>query len=211
MAKSEIYFITDIETDGPIPAEHSMLSLACVAVNDAGGILGEFSVNLETLPNATMHPKTRAFWLTEPKAWEACRKEPIAAEMAMNTFVHWIQTTVGKHSAPVFVGYPAGFDFTFIFWYLQKFTGQSPFSWSALDMKTFAMALTGLPFKQAIKPKLPKHWLPEHFPHTHIALDDAREQAHIFSQMLCTWTKIHQKQNWAEFISGDDFANGALN
>jgi hypothetical protein len=91
------------------------------------------------------------------------------------------------------VGYPAGFDFTFIFWYLQKFTGASPFSWSALDMKTFAMALTGLPFKQAIKPRLPNEWLPADLPHTHVALDDAREQAQIFRAMLLAW-RVHHLQ-----------------
>ena len=107
----------------------------------------------------------------------------------MNGFSKWVHTVVKNHSAPVFVGYPAGFDFTFIFWYLQKFTGASPFSWSALDMKTFAMALTGLPFKQAIKPRLPAEWLPDDLPHTHIALDDAREQAQIFRAMLLEWQK----------------------
>jgi hypothetical protein len=189
MAKPEIYFITDIETDGPIPAEHSMLSFACVAMSDAGEMIGEFSVNLETLPEATAHPTTQAFWQSEPQAWAACRTDTVAPEAAMKDFVKWVQTVVANHSAPVFVGYPAGFDFTFMFWYLQKFTGGSPFSWSALDMKTFAMALTGLPFKQAIKPRLPSEWLPEDLPHTHIAIDDAREQAQIFRAMLLEWQK----------------------
>ena len=66
MAKPEIYFITDIETDGPIPAEHSMLSFACIAMNEAGEFLGEFSINLDTLPNAVVHPKTKLFWQSEP-------------------------------------------------------------------------------------------------------------------------------------------------
>ena len=189
MAKPEIYFITDIETDGPIPAEHSMLSFACIAMNEAGEFLGEFSINLDTLPNAVVHPKTKLFWQSEPEAWAACRVDTVAPEVAMNDFVKWVHTVVKNHSAPVFVGYPAGFDFTFVFWYLQKFTGGSPFSWSALDMKTFAMALTGLPLKQAIKPRLPSEWLPENLPHTHIAIDDAREQAQIFRAMLLEWRK----------------------
>ena len=62
-------------------------------------------------------------------------------------------------------------------------------------MKTFGMALSGLPFKQTIKPKLPAEWLPENLPHTHIALDDAREQAHIFAQMLRAWQQSHDNQN----------------
>lgn len=192
MAKSELYFVTDIETDGPIPGPHSMLSFACVAVNTSGEAVGEFSVNLETLPDAQAHPTTAAFWRSEPLAWAACRESPVAPEQAMKDYVKWIAQLCAQHSAPVFVGYPAGFDFTFVFWYLQHFTGGSPFSWSALDMKTFGMALSGLPFKQTIKPKLPTEWLPEDLPHTHIALDDAREQAHIFAQMLKTWQQRTQ-------------------
>ena len=195
MAKSELYFVTDIETDGPIPGPHSMLSFACVAMNAAGESVGEFSVNLETLPDAQAHPITAAFWRSEPQAWAACRKNPVAPEQAMKAYVAWIYELCAHHSAPVFVGYPAGFDFTFVFWYLQRFTGGSPFSWSALDMKTFGMALTGLPFKQTIKPRLPNEWLPENLPHTHIALDDAREQAHIFAQMLRAWQQSHDNQN----------------
>ena len=195
MSKSELYFVTDIETDGPIPGPHSMLSFACVAVNTSGETVGEFSVNLDALPDAQPHPTTEAFWRNEPEAWLACRENTIAPEQAMKEYVKWIGQMVGHHSAPVFVGYPAGFDFTFIFWYLQYFTGGSPFSWSALDMKTFAMALSGLPFKQAIKPKLPKEWLPEDLPHTHIALDDAREQAHIFANMLRIWQQNQVDQS----------------
>jgi len=43
----------------------------------------------------------------------------------------------------VFVGYLAAFDFMFVHWYLVRFTGSSPFSHSALDIKTYAMALLG--------------------------------------------------------------------
>ena len=118
MAKPEIYFITDIETDGPIPAEHSMLSFACIAMNEAGEFLGEFSINLDTLPNAVVHPKTKLFWQSEPEAWAACRVDTVAPEVAMNDFVKWVHTVVKNHSAPVFVGYPAGFDFTFVFFCL---------------------------------------------------------------------------------------------
>jgi len=37
------------------------------------------------------------------------------------------------------VGYPAAFDFLFVYWYLIRFTGESPFSHSALDLKTYAV------------------------------------------------------------------------
>ncbi len=48
----------------------------------------------------------------------------------MPAYVAWIQSLAGK---PVFVAYPAGFDFLFVYWYLIRFAGESPFSHSALD------------------------------------------------------------------------------
>jgi DNA polymerase III alpha subunit (gram-positive type) len=83
----------------------------------------------------------------------------------------------------VFVAYPAGFDFTYMFWYMMRFAERCPFSWSALDIKTLAFAMTGLPYRKAIKPRLPKHWFDE-LPHTHVALDDAIEQGALFCNML---------------------------
>jgi hypothetical protein len=70
-----------------------------------------------------------------------------------------------------------------MFWYMMRFAERCPFSWSALDIKTLAFALTDLPYRKAIKPRLPKHWFDEH-PHTHVALDDAIEQGALFCNML---------------------------
>ena len=46
----EIYISTDVETDGPIPGPHSMLSFASAAFLADKTLLGTFSANLETLP-----------------------------------------------------------------------------------------------------------------------------------------------------------------
>ena len=57
----ELYISTDIETDGPIPGPHSMLSLGSAAYTAGKQLLGTFSANLETLPGASAHPfKSRA-------------------------------------------------------------------------------------------------------------------------------------------------------
>jgi hypothetical protein len=75
------------------------------------------------------------------------------------------------------------FDFMFVYWYLIRFTGQSPFSHSALDMKTLAMALLKVGYRDATKRKMPRHWFDD-LPHTHLALDDAIEQGALFCNML---------------------------
>ncbi|VTS06260.1 3'-5' exonuclease family protein [Tuwongella immobilis] len=176
----EIYISTDIETDGPIPGPHSMLSFASVALRADGHELGRFSANLETLPDASGHPSTMAWWESQPHAWAACRQNLRDPALAMADYRNWLRALPGK---PVFVAYPAGFDFTFVYWYLIRFTGESPFSHSALDLKTLAMALLGSEYRSATKRNMPRNWFPN-LPHTHVALDDALEQGHLFVAML---------------------------
>lgn len=179
---SETYFSTDIESDGPIPGPNSMLSIGCVAFDQNGVELGCFSRNLELLPGASGDPDTMVWW-SKPEnksAWEACRKDLVLPEQAMKEFVSWVK---GFNSRPVFVAYPSGFDFLYSYWYMIKFAGESPFSFSALDIKSFAMALMKLPFRQCTKRNMPRRWFPK-VPHTHVALDDAREQGLLFMNML---------------------------
>jgi hypothetical protein len=120
------------------------------------------------------------WWKTQPQAWEACRKDVRDPENAMLDYVAWIKGLGGK---PVFVAYPAGFDFLFVYWYLIRFTGASPFSHSALDIKTFAMAMLGTDYRDSTKRNMPKRWF-EDAPHTHVALDDAIGQGLLFCNMF---------------------------
>ena len=63
------------------------------------------------------------------------------------------------------------------------FVGASPFSHSALDIKSFALAVMKSDYRASTKRKMPKRWF-DRFPHTHIALDDAIEQGALFCNML---------------------------
>lgn len=176
----EIYLSTDVETDGPIPGPHSMLSFGSAAYTAGKTLLSTFSANLETLADATAHPKTAEWWASQPEAWAACRTNLEAPEAAMRRYVAWIKSLEGR---PVFVAYPAGFDFLFVYWYLMRFVGESPFSHSALDVKTFAMALLKKDYRDSTKRNMPRQWF-DKLPHTHVALDDAIEQGALFCNML---------------------------
>ena len=178
---SEIYVSTDVETDGPIPGPHSMLSFASAAFMPDGTRLGSFSANLETLPGAEGHPDTMRWWQTQPAAWAASREDLQPPERAMRDYAAWLKALPGK---PVFVGYPVVFDYMFVHWYLHKFAGESPFSFVALDMKTFAMAVLKFDFLQVTKATMPARWFDQSLPHTHRALDDAIEQGSLFCKML---------------------------
>ena len=177
---SEIYVSTDIETDGPIPGPYSMLSFASAAYLADKTLVSTFAANLETLPGASGDPKTMAWWQTQPEAWAACRDDLQPPEVVMKAYLAWLKVLPGK---PVFVAYPAAFDFMFVYWYLIRFTGESPFSHSALDIKTYAMAMLKKPYRESVKRNMPRYWF-DKLPHTHLALDDAIEQGALFCNML---------------------------
>jgi hypothetical protein len=181
----EIYVSTDVETDGPIPGPHSMLSFASVAMLADKSVVGTFSANLETLPGASGHPETMKWWATQEEAWAACRRDTQPPERAMREYAEWLTALPGK---PVFVGYPVVFDYMFVHWYLHKFTGGSPFSFYALDIKTYAMSLLKIDYSETVKSAMPRRWFDADLPHTHLALDDAREQGVLFCNMLMEHT-----------------------
>jgi hypothetical protein len=176
----EIYVSTDIEADGPIPGPHSMLSFGSAAYRADKTLVSTFSANLETLPDASGHPDTMAWWAKQPDAWAACRRDLQPPSRAMETYVQWLDALPGK---PVFVGYPAAYDFLFVYWYLMRFVGRSPFGFAALDIKTMAMTILGKDFRDASKRNMPRKWFDAR-PHTHVALDDAIEQGALFCNML---------------------------
>jgi hypothetical protein len=181
-----LYFSTDIESDGPIPGPNSMLSFASVAmslIEDVPGykVLGTFTANLHPLEDASQDPKTMLFWEDNKAAWKAHRKDLQDPWKAMNNYVAWVNS-FGKEPSKHFVAAPAGFDFTHMFWYMMKFTGTTPFGWRAIDINSVAMGAFNIPYSKA--GKFINQYIPQGFPHTHIALDDAMEQGVQFCNML---------------------------
>lgn len=178
----EIYVSTDIETDGPLPGPNSMLSFGSAAFSEESGLLDTFTANLDLLPGAKPDPRTKEeFWDKNPEAWKACRFNPKPLADTMQAYVAWVKKLPGK---PVFVGYPVTFDFMFMYYYMLLFAGESPFSFSGLDMKSFAMAKLGTKYRETTKRNMPRKWFVPNSKHTHIALDDAIEQGYLFMEML---------------------------
>ena len=176
----EIYVSTDVEADGRIPGPNSMLSFGSAAFAADGTLVSTFTANLELLDGASGDPETMAWWAKNQDAWDQTRRDVQRPQDAMVAYLAWLKALPGK---PVFVGYPAAYDFMFVYWYLIRFAGESPFSHSALDIKTFAMAVLKVPYRDATKRRMPKRWFPES-PHTHVALDDAIEQGQLFCNIL---------------------------
>lgn len=177
---AEIYVSTDVETDGPVPGHNSMLSLGCAAYLADKTLLSSFTVNLQPLPGASAHPRTMKWWEEHRDAWDASHTDSLPPVEAMQSLVAWLEGLTGDL---VFVAYPGSFDFMFVYWYLMIFVGHSPFGHSALDIRSYAMAVLRTEWRRSSKGYMPRGWFSE-VPHTHRALDDAIEQGELFCNIL---------------------------
>jgi hypothetical protein len=182
--KPEIYCMTDIEADGKGPGVSSMLSFATAAFDIEKNLIGTFEANLELLEGAIQDPDTMEFWNRNNEhkaAYLATRQNMETPQDAMNRYDAWLKELPGQ---PIFVGYPAVYDFKWIDYYAIKFLGSNPFSFSrAVDVKSYAWALMGRHFQSCSKRTMPKDWFDE-LPHTHVAIDDAIEQGAMFINMI---------------------------
>jgi len=180
----EVYVVTDIEADGPCPGIHSMISLGSVAIDRQGKELSCFSANLLPMEGGVQDPDTMEFWKNNPAAWEATLKSQMNPEVAMKSYASWINTLRRDFGKPIFVGEPVCFDFAFVYYYLLRYGQGKPFSHSGLDVKTLAMVALKCNYSEATKRNFPKRWFKPSAKHTHLAIDDAREQAYIFISIL---------------------------
>lgn len=171
----EIYISVDIEASGSIPGEYSMLSLGACVVGDATkSFYAELKpVNDKFVPEALAVSK---FDLTKLKNTGEGPAE------TMSRFASWIEQASGE-LRPVFVGFNACFDWSFVNWYFQKFLNKNPFGIGGIDIKAFYMGFAGVTWDQTRSSKLPAEFQASSR-HTHNALDDARSQAEIFHKIL---------------------------
>lgn len=185
--KPSLYISVDIEADGPIPGPYSMLSLgaAVAGVQDADGFTAadpeERTFYRELRPiSEEFVPEALAVSGLDRERLGREGREPAAA---LTEFTGWVRE-VSAGSQPVMCGYPASYDWTFLYWYLIRFTGASPFGHSGcLDMKTLYAAKAGLPLRAVAKGTMPRELLSRRR-HTHHALDDAVEQAELFANLM---------------------------
>ena len=173
--KPETYISVDIEASGPIPGEFSLLSIgACIV----GQTDRNFYAELKPINDNYVQRAMEVNGLSLEKL-KTGGEEPAAA---MARFEQWIKTVTGENR-PVFVGFNATFDWSFTHWYFIKFLGRDPFGISGLDIKAYFMGKHKLYWRETIKKKI-RSLYPPKTAHTHNALDDAKEQAEIFGQMV---------------------------
>lgn len=205
MSQREVFISIDIEADGPIPGDNSMLSFGAAAfemipveteidgnpdhntmpvVRFKWQLAGTFEANLEQLPLAVPNRDTMAWWKTQPQAWAECRKDLQDPASAMINFDKWLRE-MSRSGPLVIVGYPVTYDFMFLYWYYIHFCGSpAPFGFQGLDIKTLAMDRMSCHYKHATKRNMPKVWFTGAPAHTHKALDDAIGQGVLLMNIL---------------------------
>jgi hypothetical protein len=175
------YIAVDIEADGPIPGDYSMLSIGAVAFNPKTGILSQFERNLKPLDGAKQHRDTMTWWKQFPKQFEKLKVNALNPFLAITDFSNWLAEV--KIGELVFVSDYVGFDLQFVRWYMRHFIDEDPFWLRQLDLMSYASALTKKPQPEHTSRRVPKHWLIEST-HEHSSLNDALSHANMAIHML---------------------------
>ncbi|MHC3389340.1 3'-5' exonuclease [Streptomyces lavendulocolor] len=185
--RPSVYISVDIEADGPIPGPYSMLSVgAAVAGRQDADAYEPADPEADTFYRE-LRPIGDAF---DPEALavsgldrEVLLRDGADPVVALAEFSTWVRE-VSRGAQPVMCGYPASYDWTFLYWYLMRYTGASPFGHSGcMDMKTLYATKARLPLRAVAKGTMPRELLSRRR-HTHHALDDAIEQAELFSNLM---------------------------
>jgi DNA polymerase III epsilon subunit-like protein len=175
VAAAETYVSVDVEADGRIPGEYSLLSIGAVAVDQPAET---FYAELKPISDAFLPEALAVSGLDRDRL----RAEGLDPAEAIRRFCAWVDG-LGGH--PVFVSF-SSWDWVFVYYYLIRFAGRSPFGHSSLDLKSFYAGRHDTAFRATAKRRIARDH-PEVLaglgPHTHNALDDAREQAEIFRRV----------------------------
>lgn len=187
-SETDVYFSADIETDGPIPGPFSMLSFALVVAGTFDGVQFMRPQTFERSFYSELKPISDEFEVAALRVNGLDRDRLVAngpnPSEVMTAAKKWIEDQAeGKR--PVLVAYPLSFDWTWLYWYFVRFaTGGSPFEHSrCYDLKTAFAVKAKVPICQAGRSRVPNHLRGAHR-HTHHALDDAIEQAELFTNIF---------------------------
>lgn len=184
MAAPEVYISIDVESDGPIPGINSMLSLGAVAFDGNGDILATFEANLHVADGAVSDPDTMDWWNTQIEAFAYVRSGCREPRAVMDEFATWVErVALSRKAVPVAVCAPAGYDFTFVYWYLMRYLGRSPFRFAVLDVRSFFAGYKGTLWTRSTRRYWPKRYHDRRVKHDHTPRADALGQGISFMRM----------------------------
>jgi DNA polymerase III epsilon subunit-like protein len=177
---AETWISVDVETSGPSPHTGSLLSVgAC--------LLGDPAQGIELL----LRPEPGMPWLDEAAAIHGLdraelERDGMDPEAAMTALEAWIHEVVPAGSRPVMVALNAAFDWMFVADAFWRYLGRNPFGHGAIDIKAVYLGrhLDDVDRWAETSRLRMRERYPIDLPHTHTALDDAREQAVLCLRIL---------------------------
>jgi ribonuclease T len=171
----EVYISVDVEAAGPVPGTYSLLSIgACVVGNTAEN----FYVEIQPINDAYVP----AAMEVAGKPLSELKRTGHPPEESMHSLREWVEK-VSSNATPVFVGFNAAFDWSFVNWYFNTYLGDNPFGIGGIDIKSYYMGLSGCAWGDTRSSRIPAEYK-GYSHHTHNALDDAVEQAEMFELMI---------------------------
>lgn len=173
---AETFVSVDIETSGPIPGEYSMLTIGACLVDDP-----LYTFSCEIRPVGAM-VDTEALAVTG-LSLDRLGREGLEPGEAMAAFGRWLEEAVGPGSTPVFVGFNAPFDWSFVNYYFHRFLGRNPFGFTALDVKAVYMGRFGGSWRDTRSSRIAERLSPA-LRGDHNALHDALYQAELFRLIM---------------------------
>jgi hypothetical protein len=167
------YVMVDVEADGPIPGEYSMVCFGAVIVKE--GLDQTFYGRLKPVSSQ---------WIPEALAVSGFSREETLGfdepKTVMENFERWLKkNTKGR---PFFISDNNGFDWQFINWYFWRFTGANPFGHSSTNL--------GSLYKGMVKDMFQNFKRLRKTPHTHNPVDDAMGNAEALLEMRRMGLKI---------------------
>ena len=154
------YIMVDVESDGPIPGDYSMISFGAVLVNES----------LDKSFYGKLKPVSENFIPEALTVSGFSREETLSFEdpaKVMNDFSDWLKLNCKDRL--VFISDNNGFDWMFICWYFHHFTGSNPFGHSSQNL--------GSMYKGVVKDTFQNFKHLRKTTHTHHPVDDARGNA----------------------------------
>ena len=171
----EAYVSVDIETAGPNPSQYSLLSIGACLVSDP-----QHSFYIELQPvNDNMLPG--AFEI-HGLSLEELKRNGSPPDTAMARFESWLLEILPEGQMPQFVAFNSPFDWMFVNDYFHRYLGHNPFGHTALDIKAFYMGYRRSSWKETSMQNVSIDYL-EGRSISHNALEDAIDQAKIFTQL----------------------------
>jgi len=156
----------DVEADGPIPGDYSMVSFGAVVVEP--GLNRTFYAELKPISEKFLPDALKVSGLTREQTLQF--EEPLAV---MARFAAWLKLL--SKGRPQFIADNNGFDWQFINWYLHHFVGENPFGHSSTNLGSLYKGMQKDMFTNF------KHL--RKTAHTHNALDDAKGNAEALLAM----------------------------